>query len=836
MIPQNNSKLMTPPIIQHRLYHSLCLLTLGLTVLIVFAKPLLTGTVPLHTDGYFMTYPALAYFKRWAAQGHFPVWWIADSITGNWADAGGIGPAWLIFTPAILLLDLKSTWLLTFILMFSLSGFCMYFYLLKVTSRQYLASLFGALCFLRSEWIVDCLVDPQIQLFLFPSILLTYEKLIETAGLRYILLAGFLMAGLFLGSNVHYPLYLLPLTWLYFLLRLNAIPSARKKIKIKIGWYGLLGMIWFFALAWFRPKMLAVAGLASTRETLKQLFPIILSPLSFFTILFPDFLTSPLIQFPFMADRLMHAVFHGLFSKEIRVFEMAYPGLFAIFFLCLGWSLRKKITWDRPHWISFGIFFIYVAGGELLIYKILSQIPVLNMVKNTIRISVIATVTIPMLAAAGLQILIAAGRDSQMMKAVQKWVWIFGAFFASIFIFSVSKGILLGIIDRFYRDERTSFYLSFILSHSHYGQPEAFYLQRLNELVLWLKTWISWKDPRLFLTPFFYGLAFLIYLSWKRKKLAPLLASTFFIALVMTDNFILHPLPFHTLRKLEEAYPVDSAIKFLKSDSSPFRILSLKPKNELPFPWGHSQFLPGDTPLVYGISSVQGYQAITPRRYSDIFKLLAKVETLDSIRLTDVYEYDDSFADLLNVKYFITKKPQTLTGKQLVFENNAVSIYLNEGFMPRAFLVKESRVVKNFSESLEGMKSKAWDFRQSVFLEGAGAPEIHSKDLSLEDRAEILYYSPHIIRMKVTAADLRVLVFTESYHPSWKCRLNGKQVPIFIADHAFRGILVPEGDHEIEFWIEPFSTPIYFGGLIFSCLLTLGLYETYRRKEKTPVR
>ena len=161
--------------------HLWSLSLLVFVVLLVFRIPLLTGTMPLHTDGQFMTFPALSYFKYWALHGQYPVWWATNSVAGNMADTASIGPAWLLFTPLILLLRMETAWFLMLLLMYFMAGLTMYFYLFHKT-RHSLAALFGALLFMRSEWVTDCLVEPQIQIYLFPLILLCIEKMIERSG------------------------------------------------------------------------------------------------------------------------------------------------------------------------------------------------------------------------------------------------------------------------------------------------------------------------------------------------------------------------------------------------------------------------------------------------------------------------------------------------------------------------------------------------------------------------------------------------------------------------------------------------------------------------------
>ncbi len=47
------------------------------------------------------------------------------------------------------------------------------------------------------------------------------------------------------------------------------------------------------------------------------------------------------------------------------------------------------------------------------------------------------------------------------------------------------------------------------------------------------------------------------------------------------------------------------------------------------------------------------------------------------------------------------------------------------------------------------------------------------------------------------------LVLTDTWFPGWTARLDGSDVPIARANHAFRAVALPAGDHEVEFVFRP---------------------------------
>jgi hypothetical protein len=59
------------------------------------------------------------------------------------------------------------------------------------------------------------------------------------------------------------------------------------------------------------------------------------------------------------------------------------------------------------------------------------------------------------------------------------------------------------------------------------------------------------------------------------------------------------------------------------------------------------------------------------------------------------------------------------------------------------------------------------------------------------------------------------LVLTDTWFPGWRARIDGRDVVVRRADHAFRAVTLPAGRHEVEFSFTPC-------GLVSSAAVTLG--------------
>ena len=80
------------------------------------------------------------------------------------------------------------------------------------------------------------------------------------------------------------------------------------------------------------------------------------------------------------------------------------------------------------------------------------------------------------------------------------------------------------------------------------------------------------------------------------------------------------------------------------------------------------------------------------------------------------------------------------------------------------------------------------------------------------------YQNSHVqIRARLSTPG--ILVLTDSYYPGWKVFVDGAQKKLLRANHFFRAVELPAGNHSVEFVYDPLSFKI---GLLIS-LLTAAL-------------
>ncbi|MCP4987318.1 MAG: YfhO family protein [Colwellia sp.] len=136
------------------------------------------------------------------------------------------------------------------------------------------------------------------------------------------------------------------------------------------------------------------------------------------------------------------------------------------------------------------------------------------------------------------------------------------------------------------------------------------------------------------------------------------------------------------------------------------------------------------------------------------------------------------------------------------------SARLNEP-LPRAFLVSgvSSKSLYEFKNELKPIIS---DDNRRI--------ETHSYSFNVTP-ATIKKYELEYVSIEVEAEEVAYLVLSDLYHPFWHARLDGKNTDIIPAFYILRGIKVPPGKHQIEFYCK---IP-YFWTAVFVSLLTLFL-------------
>ena len=188
-----------------------------------------------------------------------------------------------------------------------------------------------------------------------------------------------------------------------------------------------------------------------------------------------------------------------------------------------------------------------------------------------------------------------------------------------------------------------------------------------------------------------------------------------------------------------------------------------------------------------------------------------------------------------NVKYIISDEAinDSIMVKEVYKGSNI--IYENKLFLPRAFFAGEYKVESGIN-ILKNIKEANFDPRKIVFVETDINKKIDKPDSSASvklSKADI-----HNIEYDVNASGNNLLVFSEIYYPAgWKAYIDGNETEIYKTDYLLRSIVVPPGQHQVEFKFHPAS---YYTGksisitanIIIVLVLLIGIGGFYFKKKK----
>jgi len=226
-----------------------------------------------------------------------------------------------------------------------------------------------------------------------------------------------------------------------------------------------------------------------------------------------------------------------------------------------------------------------------------------------------------------------------------------------------------------------------------------------------------------------------------------------------------------------------------------------------------------DASTSYFHKSLGGYHGAKLRRYQELIDHhLAKGNM-------NVY-------NMLNTKYFIV--PDEKGGQP--------QMQINMQAMGNAWFVNNAHMVNNADEEIDALtnfvpaETAIYDKRFENQVKG----HIISKDtlttIALTD------YKPNHLTYKSETSREQLAVFSEIYYDKgWNAYIDGKLVPYFRANYVLRAMIVPAGNHTIEYKFEPkiYKTgeKISYASSILLVLLALGgIGLMAKRKRETSTK
>lgn len=774
---------------------------------------------PLLSDQVYQFFPWQTYVRRALAQGHIPLWNpytnTGQPFLGN-AQSAVFDP----FNLITLLFPIYVEPAIKAAARLFIAGFFTYCFARQINLTQ-AGAILAMVTFTFSGPMTNWIGYPLASVIAWmPALLFISERIIKQSTSPSILIIanGIIIGVQFLGGHPETS-FLVLLGWggytLYRVITLYGwnIPQLAYRLLPFVS-AGIIGL--FIGAVQLLPFLEAAKDssiLASRKDSIDLSVTVLLRILfaewqhwtTVVTLLLPNYFGTPL-------NNSYMLPYNNYIEQNL------YAGVLPLALtLTLALQVLKNRTQSQNYMIKFFIVWSLVCIGIAL------RFPLINIVNYLPLFSISANGRLRLLYTLGIAILAGFGLDNlqfygQKNKQITLYI-LLGLAAISLVIMSITY---MGFV--IFKDTIISFGRSFI--DAQWGTPyfskpiEEYY--RFVEQRYALKLSLFHPNNITMYIPILVAVHYtLCYYGTTKSYLKQRIWNVVIILLSTADVFLVN-MPFNPTMNSHDIYPVPQAIQFIQQDPTIYRVI------------GSDLILQPNSSIIFELCDVRGYEPMATSRYMNLLTQMPGSYRLHHhLLITNV---DSHLLDLFNVKYVITN--QALNGRwELVYkEDSDIKVYRNQHVMPRAFMVYQAKVADSSKESLQYIIDSKFDFRENVILEEfpdnweAPATAPNSQSVS----STIISYNPEDIKIEVTTPTTGLLVLTDTYTPGWTATIDGEPQPIYIADHAFRAVVISRGNHKIHFIYNPLCFQIgasmSLSTLVLSLLLTiLLLIKTNKR-------
>jgi hypothetical protein len=508
------------------------------------------------------------------------------------------------------------------------------------------------------------------------------------------------------------------------------------------------------------------------------------------TALLPEYLGTPLDK-------------SYLYPYSNYVEQNAYAGVLplglAIAYAVHAWRDRHLRRNRRALFlIALAILSLGIAL-RLPLLTVINHLPLFNLANNG-RLRLICVFAVSLLAGLGLDAYLA---DQSQARTLSRVLAVLAALSLLLVLLAAASFLL-------FREQILTYGQGYIDSQwgtPYYARPLEYYYAEVDARYQKRLQSFSPSNARMYL-PVLIPLLFLGMTSGLSRWLGAVRwRAAAAVGLTIVDLFLIG-IQFNPAVSPDEVFPVPDGVEVIRRDGELYRVV------------GTGLTLYPNSGMAVGLHDVRGYDAVLPQRYVD---LIDRVDGHYRHGLNSLFvEVDSPLLDLLNVKYALADRP--LGGKwELVHEGQGdANVYRNPDALPRIFVVHQAEIVDSPAASLARVTDPSFDFRRSVVLEQA--PEDWTSPppgRSVEATARVTDYGSNEVIVAVSTTATGILVLTDTYAPGWRAYLDDKTVPVYIANHTFRAVVVPPGQHQVRFTYQPTSFSVGLWISVLSAVVAL---------------
>ena len=280
---------------------------------------------------------------------------------------------------------------------------------------------------------------------------------------------------------------------------------------------------------------------------------------------------------------------------------------------------------------------------------------------------------------------------------------------------------------------------------------------------------------------------------------------------------------FETKKENKAPYVASAADKIILQDKDPnYRVLNMAVS---PFQ---------DASTSYFHKSIGGYHGAKWRRYQELYEQAMFTESQGIIGSLQRQNMQLVQATLANAHVL-----NMLNTKYIIYNPNAQPL-VNPSANGNAWFVNSYRMVANADEEMAAITQI--NTKEMALIDERFADFVSGKTIVPDSTASVklLEYQPNYLKYQSNTNTEQLALFSEIYYPKgWVAKIDGEEAGHFRANYLLRAMMVPAGEHTIEFSFEPAS--YHVGGkvamasswiLFLSLLAAVTLPIIQNRKEQ----
>ena len=308
--------------------------------------------------------------------------------------------------------------------------------------------------------------------------------------------------------------------------------------------------------------------------------------------------------------------------------------------------------------------------------------------------------------------------------------------------------------------------------------------------VEWIPNLAVSKRNLILPTALFTGSFFL--LATLMLKRIPKILITVGILLIVIFDLLRFGQKFTPFTKEEWLFPRTETIKFLQNQEKPFRLMTTDPR-----------IFPPNFSIVYRLESVSGYDPLYLSRYAELIAASERREPNISPpfgfnRIITPQNFESRIIDLLNVKYVLSLNDLNSQKLKKIFQEGETRIYENQEFFPRAFLVHDFKIAETKQKAIELIFDEKIDLKKTAIFEEV--IEMAKGEKAIQDEVKMVEYKEQKIVLEIKNSSEGALVLSQNFYPDWQATIDGRRIKTYRVDYNLLGILIPAGEHKVEFY------------------------------------